>query len=79
MNPGFDSVVRYESEDGRAVKACDSSSHGAIFVGSSPTPRILLYKRASLRPLQVRPLQFLYSAYQKYNEAISLIDILAKI
>ena len=41
------------SEDGRVVKARDSSSRRAICVGSNPTPRIW----ASLRPLQVRPPQ----------------------
>ena len=40
VNVRFEKTLFSMSEDGRAVKACDSSSHGAIFVGSSPTPRI---------------------------------------
>jgi hypothetical protein len=54
-------IYALESEDVRAVKERDSSSRGASLVGSIPTLRI----RVSPHPLQVGPLQFRVSAYQK--------------
>ena len=62
-------------EDGRAVKARDSSSREAILVGSNPTPRI----RVSSHPLQVEPLQFWDSAHQKlpFNRLSSEVERVA--